>query len=55
MDRMYLLTTIENLLREQSVHAEKFADNPAHANCMPNFEQAIIKLQAELEKLDQAR
>ena len=52
MDRMYLITTIENLEREKSLHAAKFADNPAHQNCLPNFEQAIAKLSAEIEKLD---
>ena len=54
MDRMYLLTTMENLEREKSVHAEKFGNNSAHANCIPNFEQAIEKLAAELEKLEAA-
>ncbi len=52
MDRMYLLTTMQNLEREKSVHAVKFGDNPAHANCMPNFDTAIAKLAAELEKLE---
>jgi hypothetical protein len=48
---MYLKNAIEQLEREKSVHAEKFADNPVHANCLPNFEQAIGKLKQELEKL----
>ncbi len=52
MDRMYLTTSIENLEREKAAHATKFGDNAAHANCMPNFEQAIAKLAAELEKLE---
>jgi hypothetical protein len=52
MDRMYLITTMQNLEREKSVHATKFADNAAHANCLPNFELAIAKLAAELEKLE---
>ncbi len=52
MDRMYLLTTMENLEKEKSVHATKFADNAAHENCLPNFEQAIAKLALELEKLE---
>ena len=52
MDRMYLMTTMQNLEHEKSAHATKFADNPAHANCLPNFELAIAKLAAELEKLE---
>jgi hypothetical protein len=52
MDRAFLKMTIENLERELSVHAQKFGNNPAHANCVPNFEQAIARLQAELQKLE---
>lgn len=51
---MYLLTTMENLEREKNLHSEKFGSNATHANCLPNFEQAIAKLAAELEKLDLA-
>ncbi len=54
MDRMYFITAIENLERERAAHATKFADNPAHENCLPNFDQAIAKLRAELEKLEAA-
>jgi hypothetical protein len=54
VDRMYLLTTMENLEKEKNLHAEKFGGNPIHANCLPNFEQAIAKLGAELEKLEAA-
>jgi hypothetical protein len=54
MDRMYFITAIENLERERAVHATKFADNSAHENCLPNFDQAIAKLRAELEKLESA-
>ncbi len=52
MDRMYLKTTIESLEREMSLHPLKFATNPAHQNCLPNFEQAINKLKLELAKLE---
>ena len=51
MDRAFLKMTIDNIQRELSVHAQKFGSNPAHANCVPNFEQAIARLQAELDKL----
>jgi hypothetical protein len=54
MDRMYFIMAIENLERERAVHGTKFADNPAHENCLPNFDQAIVKLRAELEKLESA-
>jgi hypothetical protein len=49
---MYLKTTIENLEREMSLHPVKFANNPCHQNCQPNFEQAIAKLKLELAKLE---
>jgi hypothetical protein len=52
MDRAFLKMTIENLERELSVHAEKFGNNAVHANCVPNFEQAILRLQTELQKLE---
>jgi hypothetical protein len=48
---MYLKNAIDQLEREKSVHAEKFAANPVHANCLPNFDQAIGKLKQELEKM----
>jgi hypothetical protein len=54
MDRMYFINAIENLERERAVHSTKFADNPVHNNCLPNFDQAIAKLRAELEKLETA-
>jgi hypothetical protein len=53
MDRMYLKQTIENLQEERGVHDKKFADNPAHKNCLPNFDAAIEKLNQELVKLDE--
>jgi hypothetical protein len=52
VDRAFLKMTIENLERELSVHAEKFGNNAVHANCVPNFEQAIARLQIELNKLE---
>ena len=52
MDRMYFITAIDNLERERAIHSTKFADNPAHENCLPNFDQAIAKLRLELEKLE---
>ena len=52
MDRMYLKNTMEQLERERSVHDKKFADNPAHTKCLPNFDSAIEKLKKELDKLD---
>jgi len=53
MDRMYLKTTIENLQTERNGHDKKYADNPAHKNCLPNFDAAINKLQQELVKLEE--
>ena len=52
MDRMYLKNTIEHLERERSAHDEKYAANPAHKNCLPNFDAAIDKLKKELAKLE---
>lgn len=52
MDRAFLKMTIDNLERELAAHAQKFGTNAAHANCVPNFEQAIARLQAELQKLE---
>jgi hypothetical protein len=49
---MYLKQTIEHLERERSVHDTKYADNSAHANCLPNFDQAIERLKKELAKLE---
>jgi hypothetical protein len=49
---MYLKQTIEHLESERSVHDTKYADNPAHANCMPNFDMAIDRLKKELAKLE---
>jgi hypothetical protein len=54
MDRMYFITAIENLERERAVHDTKFAHNPAHEQCLPNFDQAIAKLRAELDKVEAA-
>jgi len=54
MDRMYLKGAIQQLEQERAVHDEKFADNPAHAKCLPNFDSAIDKLRKELAKLDQS-
>lgn len=52
MDRMYLKTTIENLEKEKQLHPLKFGKNPAHQNCLPNFDQAIARLQTELNKFE---
>jgi hypothetical protein len=49
---MYLKHTIEHLENERSLHDTKFAGNSAHANCLPNFDQAIERLKKELAKLD---
>lgn len=51
MDRMYLKTILDQLEREKVNHPHKFGDNPVHAKCLPNFNQAIDKLRKELEKL----
>jgi hypothetical protein len=48
---MYLKNTIAQLEREMSEHDKKFGANPVHANCLPNFVQALTKLKQELEKL----
>jgi hypothetical protein len=53
MDRMYLKQTIENLENERAGHDEKYAANPAHSNCLPNFDQAIDRLKKELAKLEE--
>lgn len=55
MDREYVSRTIENLEREKAIHDQKFADNPHHNDCLKRFEQAIIKLRKELEKLELKR
>ena len=55
IDRMYIKSTIENLESEKSVHDKKYADNPAHKNCLPNFDRAIDQLKQELAKLDEAK
>jgi hypothetical protein len=47
---MYLKNTLEQLQREKDAHDTKFGDNPVHANCIPNFDTAIAKLQKELDK-----
>jgi hypothetical protein len=52
MDRNYLKNAIELLEKELAQHDKKFADNPKHANCLPNFQQAIAKLKLELAKLE---
>jgi hypothetical protein len=52
MDRNYLKTTMEKIEKEKSEHAQKFGSHPVHQNCMPNFDQALGSLQAELNKLD---
>lgn len=54
IDRMYIKNTIENLEAERAVHDEKYANNPAHKNCLPNFDLAIAKLKGELAKLEEA-
>ena len=54
MDRMYLKNILEQLEREKSAHPTKFGDNPVHAKCLPNFDQAIDKLRKELEKLEES-
>ncbi|HEY9774208.1 MAG TPA: hypothetical protein V6C81_10415 [Planktothrix sp.] len=53
IDRMYVKTTIEHLEAEKAVHDTKFSDNPAHKNCLPNFELAIERLKQELAKLEE--
>ena len=52
MDRMYLKNTIEHLERERAAHDQKYAENPAHTKCLPNFDAAIDKLKKELAKLE---
>jgi hypothetical protein len=53
IDKMYLKTAIEHLESERAVHDEKFAQNAAHKNCLPNFDRAIDKLKQELAKLEE--
>ena len=48
---MYLKNILDQLEREKTAHPTKFGANPVHANCLPNFDQAIDKLRKELEKL----
>jgi hypothetical protein len=43
---------MEKIEKEKSEHAAKFGSHPVHQNCMPNFDQALASLQAELNKLD---
>jgi hypothetical protein len=52
MDRMYLQQAIDKLDRERQVHDQKFANNQAHRNCLPRFDQALAKLREELCKLE---
>jgi len=52
MDRMYVKQTIEHLESERSIHDKKYADNPAHKNCLPNFDMAIDRLKKELDKIE---
>jgi len=53
MDRMYLKQTIEHLERERAAHGTKYAENPVHSNCLPNFDLAIDRLKKELAKLEE--
>jgi len=53
MDRLYLQNAIDKIWRERDIHDRKFADNPAHNNCLPRFEQTLAKLREELNKLDE--
>ena len=52
MDRYYLRATMERIEKEKAEHGQKFGSHPAHQNCLPNFDNAISKLQAELDKLE---
>ncbi len=52
MDRHFLKTTIEKIEKEKSEHSQKYANHPSHQNCLPNFDQALASLQAELDKLE---
>jgi len=52
VDRNYLQNTIQKLLDEKSVHDQKFAGQAVHAGCLPRFDEAVRRLQMELDKLD---
>jgi len=53
MDRIYLKNVLELLEREKMLHDEKFSGLEVHANCLPNFDRAIKKIEEELNKLDE--
>jgi len=50
VDKMYIQGVIERIESERLVHRTKFADNPAHRDCLPRFEKTIEMLKAELAK-----
>jgi hypothetical protein len=52
-DRMYLLATLQRIEEYRATHDKKFADNPVHKNCMPNFDKAINNLKQELAKIEE--
>jgi hypothetical protein len=53
MDRLYLQNVIDKIESEREIHDRKFADNAAHKNCLPRFDQTLAKLREELSKLDE--
>jgi hypothetical protein len=52
IDKLYLQNLIEKIEHEMKIHDQKFADNPAHKDCLPRFEMTLAKLQAEITKED---
>jgi hypothetical protein len=51
VDRIYLQSVIDKIEHERKVHDRKFADNAAHKNCLPRFDDTLTKLREELTKL----
>lgn len=48
MDIHHLKSLISQLEHERRMHDEKFAENPAHGDCMPRFDIALSKLREEV-------
>lgn len=52
MDKMYWLNVIRQIEQERERHDTKFADNPAHANCLPRFDDVLLRLRKELNEAE---
>lgn len=51
VDREYLVRTIAHLEQERRDHDKKFAGNEHHKHCLPRFDTALNRLQAELDRI----